>query len=166
MKKRLIVVLALVMLLFGSTVYAYSIWDNLQANETDITIPVNDGGVTISVSPSQAMPAGTYLVPVGAVLQANTVDSAVLTYDVSLDKQTQSDLDLTVTASNILIGGSSTYSTLVDVAISPASPTVNQAGVTVTVTITLTEPTTQAAYDAIVNQNITFDLSFVATQPA
>lgn len=163
MFKRLFAAL-LVVLLLGGTAFAFSYWDNLSQQEQE-TINIGEG-VTLTVSAVAEVPAGKYLVPAGVVLKANDVESVVLTYNVKLDLAAVTALDLSVVESNVLIGGASTYSSLVNIDISLASATVNDSDVLVTVTVTLDEPATQAEYDAIENGAITFDLTFTASQPA
>ncbi len=162
MKKRLIVVLAVLFLLFGSTTIAYSYWDNLQQSDTDITVSAGHG-VSLNVSVNSALPAGVHLIPAAAqVVKANDVQQVNFSYDVNLSEALASDLTLTVTPQNVLIGGSSTYASLVNIVVTPASTAINSTTVVVSVTVTLSEPADQTAYDAVKDQNITFDLLFEA----
>lgn len=161
MKKRFFVVLALVALLFGSSVFAYSYWDNLQ-NDQQITVTAGQG-VTLQVSAQATAPAGKVLVPSGVVMGPNDVNEIDLSYNVSLDKAAASALNLDVTSSNVQIGGSTTYASLVNITITPASTTVNDSNVLVSIVITLTEPADVTAYNAIIGQDITFDLTFLAS---
>ncbi|MFA5275121.1 MAG: hypothetical protein WC339_06605, partial [Candidatus Izemoplasmatales bacterium] len=73
-------------------------------------------------------------------------------------------LTLSVVASDVLINADATYADLVNINIVKAETTVNNADVLVTVTVTLTEPATELAYNAVHNQPITFTLSFSAAQ--
>lgn len=159
MKKLLVILGALLVL--GGSASAYAWWDTLQQTSNE-TITIGEG-VTLNVNATATVPAGKVLVPAGVVLKANDVESVVLTYDVFLDFAATSDLPLTVTASNILINGSATNAGLVNVNISLAQNVVNSTAVVATVTVTLTEPTTEAEYLAIANQDITFTLTFTAT---
>lgn len=102
------------------------------------------------------------MVPSGALMKTNDVDEIVLTYNVKLDKAVVAAPTLTVTSSNVEINGSTTYSSLVDIDIVLGSSTVNNSDVLVTVTVTLLEPGDVTAYNAVINQNITFDLTFSA----
>lgn len=157
MVKKLLVALAIVGML-GGTVLAFSYWDNLQQSEQEV---INVGnGVTLEVAVDDIVPAGKVLVPAGVVMKANDVDSVVLTYNVKLDEAALEALDLEVVASNIEIGGSDVNADLVNIAIVLGSATVNNANVLVTVTVTLDQPATVAVYNAIINQDITFDLTF------
>ena len=152
----------LVAVLLGGTAFAFSWWDNLSQTQSE-TINVGEG-VTLTVSAVAEAPTGKYLVPAGVVLKANDVEEIVLTYNVKLDQAAVDALNLDVQASNILIGGESTYSDLVNVSISQASTTVNDLNVLITVTVTLGQPTTLEIYNLIKNQAITFDLTFTASQ--
>ena len=159
MFKKLFAVLA-VALLLGGTVLAFAYWDNLQQEKSEI-IEIGNG-VTLQVAAVAVAPEGKVLVPAGVAMKANDVDEVVLTYNVKLDEAALAALDLSVVASNIKIGGSDVNADLVNVAISLASATVNDANVLVTVTVTLDQPLTVAVYDVIKNANITFDLTFSA----
>lgn len=72
-------------------------------------------------------------------------------------------LTLLVEASNVEINADNTYANLVDIDIDYITA-INNTDVLVTVTVTLIEPATQVAYDAIYNQDITFTLTFSAAQ--
>jgi len=161
MIKKIIAAIALVLVLGGSTL-AYAWWDSLDAT-TNETITIGQG-VTLQVSAVATAPSGKVLVPVGTVLKANDVTSVVLTYNVRLDLEVIDALGLSVTASNVKIGGVTANATLVGIAIVKSAPTVNDANVLVTVTVTLAEPSDLAVYNAVINKAITFDLTFEAIQ--
>lgn len=156
-KKLAIVLVAL--LAFGGTISAYAWWDTLQEEQNE-TLTVGEG-TDLVVAVNAAAPAGKVLIPANNVLGINDVNSIVLTYNVNLSKELQSDLTLSVVASNVEIGGDATNAGLVNIAITP-DQSVNNGVVLVTVTVTLTEPTTEAIYNAIINDDITFDLTFNA----
>ncbi len=161
MLKKIFAVL-LVAILLGGSAFAYSYWDNLEKTQSE-TITIGEGK-SVTVSANASAQAGKVLVPAGVVLGTNDVESYVLTYDVALDNQAASDLVLGVTSSNVLIGGVSTYSSLVNINISLDQTALNaDSTVVVTVTVTLTEPADEAAYNAVINSDITFDLTFTAT---
>ncbi len=161
MLKKLLAVLTMIIVLGGSTM-AFAWWDDLQKTQSNaITI---GSGVTLQVAAVATAPVGKVLVPAGVVLKANDVTSVVLTYNVNLDLEAVSALNLVVAASNIQIGGTTTNAGLVNIAISPASTTVNASTVLITVTVTLVAPATVEVYNVIINQPITFTLTFTATQ--
>jgi hypothetical protein len=160
MKKVLAAII--VALLLGGTAFAFSWWDNLSQTQNE-TIEIGEG-VTLNVSAVATVPAGKVLVPAGVVLKANDVEEIILTYNVKLDQTALDDLNLSVEATNVQIGGSTDNIDLVNINISQSSATVNDADVLVTVTITIDEPSTQAIYDLIKNQAITFTLTFTGSQ--
>ncbi len=161
MFKKFLAVIALALVLGGSAL-AFAWWDNLSANREEV-ITIGQG-VTLQVAAVATAPEGKVLVPAGVVLKANDVTEVVLTYNVKLDLEVLTALDLTVSASNIQIGGSSEHEALVTIDIAQAAATVNNADVLVTVTITLAQPDTEEVYLEIINQDITFTLTFSASQ--
>lgn len=72
---------------------------------------------------------------------------------------------LEVLADNILIGGAATYSSLVNITVLPTSTniTLNDGAVSITITVTLTEPADKTEYDAVAGKTIKFDLTFTVT---
>ena len=159
MKKFLVA--ALLLLMVGSTSLAFAWWDSLETTENEVTVGIGQG-VTLQVN--LAPQATDKLVPVGAVSQPDQVDEIVLTYNVNLDRTIEEELDLEVEVKNIQIGNSSDNAGLVNVAIgNPGS--IENDPVTVTLTVTLGMPGSQAIYEAIKTQNITFDVTFTASQP-
>jgi len=158
-KKLLVAIIAFA--LIGGSVSAFAYWDDLSQTESE-TITLGQG-VTLSVSATASAPEGKVLVPTGVVTKTNDVTSIVLTYDVELDTAVSTALNLDVSASDVQIGGLGDHAGLANINVSQAASTVNNTAVVVTVTVTLTEPTTQAEYDAIKNQPITFNLNFNAS---
>jgi hypothetical protein len=159
MKKRILAVIALV-LLFGGTTLAFGYWDNLTPDAIGEKVVVGEG-VTLTV-PAAINPTGQ-LVPTGVVMKTGDVDSYVLTYSVSLDKATLANLNLAVTISNIEIGGITTYNDAIDIVVSGITTVNNTAG-DVIITITFDgEPADLAEYTAVATKDITFDITFVAT---
>ena len=156
MKKLVGVLLAV--FIFGGSALAFAWWDQLETDE-NVTIPVGQG-VTISVSLDEQTTGN--LVPEGVVLKTGDVESVVIDFDVSLDSSDLvSALNLSTTVSNIEINGDDAHAALVTTVVSGATSIQNDT-VTVIITVTLDEPGSQAAYDAIINQDITFDVTFLA----
>lgn len=160
--KRKILAALIALFTIGGSVSAFAVWDNLTATKSE-TLTIGQGGVTLTVAVEDVVPVGAKLVPTTAALKTGDVKSIVLTYNVKLDTAVVSPLAFTVTADAITINNVSTYSSLVNIGIVKEFDTVNTNDVLVTVTITLTEPTSQAEYEAIINQAIAFNLNFVAT---
>ncbi len=162
MKRKLLAILVIA-LLFAGTGVAYGYWDNLVVEENDVTITVGEG-VTLSVSVKDAIPSGV-LIPANAVLKAGDLQEVEFSYNVKLDQTVLTDLDLSVVASNVKINGSTANAGLVNIVITDNnSSKVNSSDVVVTITVTLSDPADLAVYNAIYNQDITFDLTFTATQ--
>ncbi len=159
--KKLLLAFAIV-LMFGGSALAFAWWDNLETTENDVTIGVGEG-VTVSVN-LDSQTAGT-LVPAGAVPKTGDVTEVVVAFTVSLDSTAlQNPLDLAVVVDNVLIGGETTNAGLVNtVVVNPG--TIQNTPVEVTVTVTLDEPASEAIYDLIKNQDITFDVTFTASIP-
>ncbi len=155
-------VFAIALLLIGGSAMAFAWWDRLSVEEEEI-ISIG-AGVTLEVDAVAGVPEGKFLVPAGVILKTDDVNEIVLTYNVKLDTELPDALDLAVTESNVEIGGDDTYAGLVNIDISLAEAEVNNADVLVTVTVTLTEPADEATYDAIKNQDITFTLTFTASE--
>lgn len=161
MKKKLLALLAL-LLLFGGTTVAFAYWDDLAQTEQEVL--VIGEGVTLEVAAVATAPANSVLVPDGVVMKANDVDSIVLTYNVALDKAALAALDLSVTYENVKINNVADTNNLVNINITTASAVVNDADVLVTVTVTLNEPNDFNTYQDIIGESISFDLVFEASQ--
>lgn len=145
-------------MVFVGAAVTLAYWDQLLATE-DATITI---GENVSLDVEVDVPASGTLVPTGAILKTGDVDEVVMSYNVQLSAATSENLDLTVAASDVKIGGATTYASLVNVAInSPA--TINSTNAVVTVTVTLIEPADETTYLAIKGQPITFTLTFTAT---
>ena len=153
---RTSLVVALILALIGLTASSFAYWDRLTTEDKVNTVIIGEGAelkVTKNVTVTGA------LIPKTAVLGVGEVYEVVLEYDVKLSKEAQNDLVLNVEASNVLIGGDGTYSDLVNIEIT-GDRYVNASGTKITVTVTLTEPTTSEIYEAIIGKTITFDLTF------
>ena len=158
MKKILAAII--VALVLGGTAFAFAYWDNT-SDSSSVSLTAGQG-TTLSLVVSGDESSDGTLVPSTVFVGVNDVTSITMEYTVSLDKTFASDLTFTVVESNVLIGGSSTYSDLVNIAIT-SNPTINgDASETVTVVITLDEPADETAYNAVANATITFDLTFTA----
>jgi hypothetical protein len=162
MLKKLLVVLLLFVAVSG-TAGAYAYWDDLTRSQEE-TLMVGEG-TSLELAATVTAPEGKVLVPAGVVMKANDVDSIVLKYQVSLDKEANEDLLLSSWVENVMIGESSDLADeLVNISIELEDSTVNAKTVEVTVTITLNEPATQDIYNEIINQDITFRIFFQADQ--
>ena len=140
----------------ATATFAY--WDLLTKTQ-DETLEIGNG-VELIVEAQAKAPEGKVLVPSTAVLKPGDVTEIVLTYNVRINEPISSNLDLTVTYSDVKIGLDSTNKDLVNISINLATSDLNSTDVLVTVTVTLNEPTNEAQYNAIKNQPITFTLTF------
>lgn len=154
---RTSLVVALILALIGLTASSFAYWDRLTTEDKDNTVIIGEGA-ELKVTKKVTVTGGI-LIPKTAVLGVGEVYEVVLEYDVKLSKEAQEDLVLNVEASNVLIGGDDTYSDLVNIEIT-GDFFVNASGTKITVTVTLTEPTTSEIYEAIFGKTITFDLTF------
>ena len=160
MKK--ILALLLVVLVFSGSALAFAWWDNLETTEEDVTIGIGEG-VTISVDLDEKTDGN--LVPSGVVMKEDDVTEVEIDFIVTLDSTDLVDpLDLNVTIDNIEIGGSVANANLVNAEVKTNPGTIQNAPVTVVLTVTLNEPTDETEYDAVANQAITFDVTFEAEQ--
>lgn len=141
--------------------FTYAYWDRLVGNETEV---LNIGeGVELVVEAVAIAPEGKTLIPETAVMKPNDVKSIILTYNVRLDKSVVNDLELTINASNVKIGGLEGYSELVNIVIDSEMNNINDSNILVSVTISLLEPDSLEDYEIIKNQEISFDLIFTAS---
>ena len=158
---RKIGVLVLFLVLIGGTAGAYAWWDSLETTENDVTIGVGEG-VTISVDLDTQTDGN--LVPDGVIMKTEDITSSAITFNVTLDRtDLEEELVLLAEVNNIEIDGSDTYALLVNASVDNPG-TIQNDSVVVTVTVTLDEPADQTEYDAIKNSDITFDVTFTASQ--
>jgi hypothetical protein len=186
MKKRGLVISLLVMLAVITSGFTYAFWAASVSNANDTaagTVVIGEGNaVTTGVTVGDQTGTGP-LVPNGraASSQGSAVEYVILQFSVSWtapsdtangatgtlaatvsNKQIAASTDnagLVVTA--VQIGGTVTGSTLNGDG--STAITVNGAPVIVYVKVTLTEPASQAIYNAINGEDITFNLDFVIT---
>lgn len=180
MSRKLVIGL-LVMLSVVVTSFTYAYWANIDYTvEQDANTVVIGEGRTVSVGVSVGNTGGQ-LVPNGETansITANPVEYVMFTFTVSLvdDKSGLQSGTLAATVNNVLIGGSAVNAGLVvtaqQIGGTVTGGTFNGGGSTtitegtsllVYVKVTLTAPGSEAIYDVIINQNITFDVDFVVT---
>ena len=165
MFKKLAVVLV-VLFTIGGTASAFAWWDNLEQTKTE-TITIG-AGETLEVEAVLVYDDTKNLIPAGAVLKVNDVNEVVLTYNVKLDQAAVNDLNLGVSVSDVKVGGVTYTGSLVNIVVSnPVENTtvaVNDTAVVVTVTVTLAPDAESNDYSTIINKDISFVLTFTATQ--
>jgi hypothetical protein len=110
------------------------------------------------------------LVPSGEVATSVSTDPVEsIDYAFSIDWVDNANLGATSTVDIVVDNiSNATAATYLNFDISPVSGSSITEGTTliVTITLTLTEPATQAEYDAIINDAVTFDVTFTVTDPA
>ncbi|HOI85914.1 MAG TPA: hypothetical protein PLP48_07550 [Acholeplasmataceae bacterium] len=186
MKKRGLVISLLVLLAVITSGFTYAFWAASVSGASDTavgTVEIGEGNaVTTSVTVGDETSAGQ-LVPVGraASSQGTPVEYVILQFEVNWAASgTAADGatgTLAVTIDEVKIAGSTTNAGLVVTAYQIGGSvtgstlnadgnnaiTVNGSTVTVFVKVTLTEPTSQAQYNAINGEDITFNVNFVIT---
>lgn len=163
--KKILALVVLFVVLAGSTYAGYAYWDSLQVVDDTSTITIGEGQFISKTVNVTTATEGKTLVPAGVVKGDNDIYSAVITTTVSLSKAAATDLTLNAVVSNIKIGTETTNAGLVKVVLTylAVDQLINKGkSVAVTATVTLTEPTTQAIYEAITGKAITFTITFTA----
>lgn len=159
LRKKLISAFVVMLFAFAAVVgTTYAWWNALEnTQEEQITLGEGDEIIVTEVTAGSGI-----LIPESQTPTGSEVTEIIYTYEVSANDEAieAGAVNLTVAAQNILIGGDGTYASLVNIDITPSTTTVSGTPITITVTVTLTEPVDQTEYNAIVNQNITFDIVF------
>ena len=170
MLKKIIIVALAIILLGGSTA-AFAWWDTLTVNRLEQNVITIGQGLDLVVADVVIDPieAGN-LIPVSAVLKAGDTYEVVLTYTVNFDATVQEQLDFEVTVSNIEVDAIANPYGLIKVVVDHAA-VIENTDVIVTLTVTIDESVLlpedyEAAYLALANNTITFDVSFAATRQA
>ncbi len=176
----MIMLLLAITLGFTSTaVFAY--WTNNPV-QSNVTIRFTEEEAHLVINQTSNDFIGT-LVPRNYAMFEGEVEQVVFTYEISVDRTLVKEVDLLVEALNVQIGGSTEYSHLVHVNINGVDDkSINDlynSTLYVTVIITIDEPIDEeealsegldvslinvvdsvAAYEAVHNQEISFDLKF------
>lgn len=162
-KKRLTALALLLAFITSGGMFAYWATNVLgtTANATPkITIGVGDPvNTTLTLTPTVV---GGNLVPAGFATKTHDVEQIVHTYQVQLTSN-QNAAEGTMAELNVVYNNSA--HALINVAIDKPSQAivVDGAVVTVTITITLTEPADEAEYLQVANQEFDISLTFTAT---
>lgn len=157
--KIMVVVIAMIALV-TATGMSFAYWDSLSAG-TDIGINLGENTVlTVTVDGNTA--GGKTLVPSGVMMGATDVDEVVFNYTAELSKTPANEASFTVEVveNSVKIGGDDTYASLVNIEIT--SPETISTTASISVKITLSEPSDEAAYNAVKGKEITFSLSIFA----
>ena len=167
-RKMLLTIPLLLLSFIALTVSTYAYW-NMLTQTKDETITLGEGD-TITVS--ETLAGSGILIPTGQTPTGSEVTAVEFKYDVSINTEAfvAGAKNLTVTISNVKIGGSATDASLVKFSINETTGDLTETftnvlsttNYVVTIIVTLTEPGTQTVYDAIIDQNITFNVNFTA----
>ncbi len=147
-------------ILFVVATMTSAYWDKLRATRSAAVVLGDDVALDVTV---KVEPSGT-LIPTNAVLKPGDVKEVVMSYDVELNTATSVDLDFEVVASEIKIGGETTYASFVNVLID-APTKINATTAEVIVKVSINDPDSQEAANALKNQTISFVLTFTASIP-
>ncbi len=185
MKKGKIGVALIVFLFIGfvfTTTSAFSYWREVTVSN-DVEI-INIGEpVEIVVTDLNTSPASVNLVPDGYAMKINDVEYVTLSYEVGVSQELMNTVNLIVSTDRILIAGDDTYAHLIDIDIMGMGDEVimdlYNDTITIDVVVRLIEPIdaeeaaesgldesrvnvgdSLAAYQAINNQNVSFELRF------
>jgi len=152
----------LVLLFLIMSVTTYSYWDNLTQEESNNSIVLGSGVDIVVKTVEVAFPLGKTLIPQGMIKGINDIDEIELQYEVKLSKKVLEALTLEISTNNIIIGGSSTYSSLVGIEILQSNNNINDDIIYVSVFVSLNSPQDSDAYQNIIGMTIMFDLKFAA----
>jgi hypothetical protein len=158
--KKLSILLIALVLMISVTGLTFAYWDKLSDSD-DIDIALGES-IVLSLEAGSNTADGKTLVPAGAMMGTNDTDNVVFNYTVNLSKTPAeaANLHVAVVPGSVKIGGSDVYASLVNIAINAPSTISTHADFTVTVT--LTEPEDQTAYDAVAGKNVTFEIRVLA----
>jgi len=187
MKQRKLVIGLLITLVVLVSGFTYAFWagtvgEPLQGDDS-VTINIGEGNsVATQFNLSAAsVTAGTTLVPSGMANDAGEVTSFTISFDVAWVNQALSgssltgstttgdlDFDFTVTVldSNgdpVTVSGAAALVVVTPAGGNATSIVLNASAITLSVTVTLTEPANIAQYNDIVNGDIVIDFTFDVT---
>lgn len=183
MKKRNLLIATLIMFALVVTGFTFAYWAGSLTGDVktdNVTIEVGEGKDVTTLVDLGTLPsaANKVLVPEDRIANSvapeagkTLVEEIVLTYTVLWKEAnpTQDDItrELEVSVEDVKIDGSTTNAGLVNIIIEideveteTADIKLNGDSLTVKVTITLTEPSTEEIYDLVAGKNITFTLVF------
>ncbi|QWB95842.1 hypothetical protein KHQ89_08000 [Mycoplasmatota bacterium] len=112
---QLIIVLLLAVTLGFTSTAAFAYWTNTSV-QSNVTIEFTEEDASLIVNQTNEDFEGM-LVPQNYVWFAGEVDEVVFTYEVNIDKTLVTQVNLIVESINVMVGGSSAYSDLINVTI-------------------------------------------------
>ena len=167
MKNRGLIIGALFTFAIIVTSFTFAYWANVNlADDATGTVTIGEGRTATVTAGLSDSGSGT-LVPTGEVANSsseNPTDELEFTFTVDWSDDTYEGetSNLTVSISNISNATADTYLNFSDDATTITEGTT----LTVTVTVTLDEPDNETDYDAIINEDVTFDVTFTVDDPA
>lgn len=174
MKSKGIIIGTLLTLALVVSSFTFAFWASIDLEDTNTEATVTIGeGRTATVTTSLTATGAGELVPAGELDNSsnpNPVEEIVFTFEVNWNDDSTLlqgvTSDINIEVENI---SNATAATLLNFDISPDPLTAEitqGTPLTVTITVTLDEPADQTAYDAIINDGVTFDVIFTVTDPA
>jgi len=166
MKKILVVVFALVVLSSSSIAYAW--WDRLSFENAETDLVLVGKGLELIVLPVTINPlTNGNLIPQSAVLTQNSTYAIELHYTVRLNESVSDALNLSVTVTDIKVNEVENPFNLLYVEVSH-NPAIANDDVFVALTVRIDDSNLQeenydAAYVALANKNITFNVNFLVS---
>ncbi|QWC00167.1 hypothetical protein KHQ88_00970 [Mycoplasmatota bacterium] len=165
-----------------TTTSAFSYWQEVTLSNDIEVINIGEP-VEIVVTDLNSSPEQVSLVPSGYAMQVNDVEFITLSYRIGVSKELLNTVNLIITKDNVLINNQDTYSHLIDIDIMNmgeiATVDLFNDSIVITVVIRLIEPIDSeealelgldedrvnvedsvAAYNAIIGQNVSFQLLF------
>lgn len=173
--RKLVIMTVAVMAMVLTSVATFAYWDRLQASDNDVVVAVGEG-VTMNVENLGQEVEGN-LIPNNdtVIVKDGDIKEAKLTYNVKLDKEFTSGVQLTVNVINLKIGDLNASSAnpnadvevatllgLVHFDYTTTYDMVSGSATEVVITVTMDEPATEAYYNLIANKVISFDVTFEA----
>ena len=189
MVKRKVVQIAITAMLLMSlsftTTAVFAYWREITLEDVVVITATSEKGELILTNLTGSFEG--QLVPEGRAVFVGEVEEVILTYTIGVSKDLINEMNLTISAVDVLIGGEDTYSHLVDIEIlgSKDRITISMYNdlITISVRVRLIEPIDQqeaidlgldldlvnvedsrAAFNAIAGQDITFGLHFRLTK--
>ncbi len=171
MRQKKLVIGLLVMLALVVSSFTYAYWSSVDLNDTvaSTTVTIGEGRTATVTAALTASGSGT-LVPSGEV--ANSVSTSPVTslqYTFTVDWADNGYTGLGGTVAIVVDNVSNaTADSLLNFAISPVTGSAITEGtqLVVTITVTLTAPANVTEYNAIINEAVTFDVTFTVTPSA
>ncbi len=171
MKKRGLVISLLVLLAVITSGFTYAFWASSVAGVTEAkngSVQIGTGeAVTVDVAIGASQSNALQLVPLTITPLAGQTNSVVFSYVITwtTDDRIESvtTANITTVVSDIKVGGVVNPHGLVQVSLVNPGTVTQGNQVTVTFTVTMNEPASQAEYNDVANELIEFSITFTVT---